>query len=122
MTVINQASAGDHIGEIKFKSMKKGLYIDESKLFRKRLTFINKETVESYEIVMEDSETTQKGGLAKGVIGAATFGVVGAVAGATSKKSKTQHRRIVSVIFKDGTKSLCELDDHFYEILVKLLY
>ena len=37
MNIINQATAGDHKGLIKFKNWKKGLYIDESKLLRKRL-------------------------------------------------------------------------------------
>ena len=55
MNIINQATAGDHQGLIKFKNWKKGLYIDESKLLRKRLTFINKETVESYELMMNES-------------------------------------------------------------------
>lgn len=122
MTVINNATAGDHLGEIKYKNAKKGLYIDESTFFRKKQTFINKETVERYEIVMDDSETTSKGSLAKGVLGAATFGVAGAIVGGGSKKTKTQHRYMVSVIFKDGTKALCELDNQFYEILVKLMY
>ena len=70
MNIINQATAGDHQGLIKFKNWKKGLYIDESKLLRKRLTFINKETVESYELMMNESETSKKGALTKGVLGA----------------------------------------------------
>lgn len=120
MNIINQATAGDHQGLIKFKNWKKGLYIDESKLLRKRLTFINKETVESYELMMNESETSKKGALTKGVFGAATFGLAGAIAGGTSSKTKSKY--VVSIIFKDGTKALCELDSETYNTLLKLLY
>lgn len=122
MDVLNHAAAGDHQGLIKFKNWKKGLYIDESKMLRKKLTYINKDTVESYEIVKDDTESTSKGSLTKGVLGAATFGLAGAIVGGSSKKTKTQHKYLVSVIFKDGTKALCELDSQMYEVLVKLLY
>ena len=122
MTVINKATAGDHLGLIRFKNMKKGLYIEESSFLRKKQTFINKETVESYEVVMDDSESVSKGSLAKGVVGAATFGLAGAIVGGNSKKTKVKHRRRVSITFKDGTKALCELDDEYFEILFKLMY
>lgn len=122
MTVLNRSTAGDHIGNIRFKNMKKGLYIEESTFLRKKQTFINKETVEAYEVVMDDSEAVTKGSLAKGVVGAATFGLAGAIVGGNSKKTKTKHRRLVSITFKDGTRALCELDDEYYEILFKLMY
>ena len=120
MTVVNHAAAGDHQGMIKFKNWKKGLYIDESSLFKKKLTFINKETVESYEDVKNDSGSSKKGALTKGVLGGAVFGLGGAIAGGTS--SKNQSKYMVSIIFKDGTKALCELDAHTYEVLLKLMY
>lgn len=122
MDVINQATAGDHQGLIKFKNWKKGLYIEESRLFSKKQTYINKETVESYEVLKDDSETAQKSGLAKGILGAATFGLAGAIAGSTSKKTKTSHKYLVSIIFKDGTRALCDMDDQTYEALLKLMY
>lgn len=120
MGVVNHSSAGDHQGMIKFKNWKKGLYIDESKLFRKSLTFINKDTVESYELVLNESESNKKGSLTKGVIGGATFGLAGAVAGSTSGKTQTKY--VVSILFKDGTKALCEFDSQTYQVLIKLLY
>lgn len=120
MTVVNHASAGDHQGLIHFKNWKKGLYIDESKLFRKKQTFINKDTVQSYEVVMNDSESSKKGSLTKGLLGGATFGLAGAIAGGTSSKSVSKY--LVSIVFKDGSRALCELDGHTYEVLLKLLY
>ena len=120
MTVVNHASVGDHKGMIKFKNWKKGLYIDESTMFKKKLTFINKETVDSYELMMNESETTKKGALTKGVLGGAVFGLGGAIAGGTS--SKKQSKYMVSIVFKDGTKALCEMDAQTYEVLLKLMY
>ncbi len=122
MTVVNKATSGDHVGEIKYKNMKKGLYIEETKLFLTKQIFINKETVDGYEVLKDDSESQSKGSLAKGLLGASVFGITGAIVGGGSRKTTTQHRYLVSVKFKDGTKSLCELDDKFYEILIKLLY
>lgn len=120
MEIINYAVAGDHKGQIKFKNMKKGLYIDESKMFRKSLCFINKSTVESYELLTSESEQSKKGSLSKGVVGGAVFGIAGAIAGGTSSKTKAKYT--VSIVFTDGTKALCELDSQYYNVLLRLLY
>ena len=117
MAKTNIVIAGDYKGEIEFKNKKKGLKICGS--FGKK-TYINKETVESYEVVGEESHKSASSGIARGLVGAALFGGIGAIAGASSAKKKGTHT--VSVVFKDGTKCLCELDDDMFKNLITVLY
>ena len=117
MAKSNIVVAGDYKGEIEFKNKKKGLVICGS--FGKK-TYINKDTIEAFELVGEESHKSLGSGVARGIVGAALFGGIGAIAGASSAKSKTTHT--VSIQFKDGTKVLCELDDAMYKNFLTVLY
>lgn len=119
MTLKNIVTAGDYKGYIDFKNKKKGLYIYGTFGLGKK-TFINKETVERYEVIGEESSQSMGSGIVRGAVGAAVFGGVGAIAGASSAKKKGIHT--VSIIFKDGTKCLCDLDDAMFKNLVLVLY
>lgn len=119
MAVKNIVVAGDYKGYIDFKNKKKGLYIYGTFGLGKK-TYINKETVQSYEEVGSESEKSLASGLARGAVGGALFGGIGAIAGASSGKNKVSHT--VSVVFKDGTKCLCELDNDMFKQLVAVLY
>ena len=110
------AIAGDHTGNIEFKNMKKGFIIR----VKRNKVYINKETVESFEIIGEEEHKSFGSGVARGIAGAVLFGGIGAIAGAASAKKKGIHT--VSIVFKDGTKSLCEFDDFFFKTLLKVLY
>ena len=52
----NTVLAGDYSGLISFKGDKKGLLITENKFFGAKKTFINKTTVDHYELVMQEAE------------------------------------------------------------------
>lgn len=128
---MNQTVAGDYDGllsyeEIKDKKQKKRvgrLVITEipKGLFKKKqFIYITKETVASYEEVGAESQKSLSSSVAKGLVGGAILGGIGAIAGASSGKSKTAHT--VSIIFKDGTKSLCEMDNDMFKKLVMVLY
>lgn len=119
MGVSNTIIAGDYKGYIDYKNAKKGLYIYGAFGLGKK-TFINKETVDRYEVINEEQHTSFASGVARGVVGAMAFGGIGAIAGAASAKKKTHHS--VSIFFKDGTKCLCELDDDMYKKLVQVMY
>lgn len=119
MAVKNTIIAGDYKGYIDFKNKREGLFIYGTFGFGKK-KFINKSTVESYEVVGEEQHRSFGSSVARGVAGAALFGGVGAIAGAASGKNKTHHT--VSIVFKDGTKCLCELDDFMYQNLVAIMY
>lgn len=119
MAVKNIVVAGDYKGYIDFANKKKGLYIYGSFGLGKK-HYINKDTVESFEVIGEESHKSMASGVIRGVAGAALLGGVGAIAGAASAKKKGTYT--VSILFKDGTKCLCELDDTMYKNLVTIMY
>ena len=83
-------------------------------------SFINKTTVDHYELVMQEGNSSMGSGVARGAVGAALFGGIGAIAGANSAKKNSDYT--VSIIFKDGTKALCSLDADNYKALVRIMY
>ncbi len=119
MALTNIVEAGDYKGYIAFKNKKKGLYIYGTFGFGKK-AFINKETVDYFEVVGEEEYKSFGSGVARGLAGAALFGGVGAIAGAASCKKKGTH--LVSIVFKDQSKCLCTLDDDMFKNLIIVLY
>ena len=87
MTITNVITAGDYKGYIDFKNAKKGLYIYGAFGLGKK-TFINKDTVDHYEVIGEETNTSFGSSVTRGILGAAAFGAVGAIAGASSAKKK----------------------------------
>ena len=75
---------------------------------------INSETVDSFKEV----DKVEKRSAGKTIAGGALLGGVGALLGATSKK----HIHTCKVVFKDGKKSLIELDDNAFKILQKEMF
>ena len=120
MATTNIVTAGDYSGFISFEGIKKGMVITENKLFMPKKTYINKDTVDHYEVISLESNTSFGSGMARGVVGAALLGGIGAIAGASSAKKVGIHT--VSIIFKDGTKCLCDLDDAMAKHLVEVMY
>lgn len=114
MAAKNIVVAGDYKGKL-VKSSLGRVYIDTL-----LGADINKGTVESYEVIGQDSQKSMGSGIVKGAIGGALFGGIGAIAGAASGKSKSTYS--VSIVFKNGKKSLCELDEDMYKKVVKSLY
>jgi hypothetical protein len=69
---------------------------------------------------MQEGNSSMGSGVARGAVGAALFGGIGAIAGANSAKKNSDYT--VSIIFKDGTKALCSLDAGNYKALVRIMY
>jgi hypothetical protein len=80
---------------------------------------LNKTTVEEYEIVDESTRKSASSAIGRGLAGSLILGPVGMLAG-LSAKSKGTH--VVAIQFKDGKKSLIEIDDKIYSALVKSLF
>ena len=116
----SQVLAGDWNGPIRYSSPNKCLYIEQKRFIGRYLVFIDKETVTSYEVVNSQSQTSFGSGVVRGTAGAAVFGPIGAIAGAASAKKKSIYT--VAINFKDGTRSLIELDDSDYKILMQSLF
>lgn len=69
---------------------------------------------------MQEGNSSMGSGAARGAVGAALFGGIGAIAVANSAKKNSDYT--VSIIFKDGTKALCSLDAGNYKALVRIMY
>lgn len=125
MALKNVVTAGDYMdGEVTSKG-KKGLLITVAKTLAHPLrptqkVFVNKDTVESYEVVMDEADKSVGSGVARGAVGGALFGGIGAIAGASSGKTKSVYT--VSIVFKDGKRCLCDLDGNLYKQLVQIMY
>lgn len=78
---------------------------------------LNKDTVESYEVITDEHRKSAASGVARGLVGGALLGPVGMLAGGISAKSKGIYQ--IAVQFKDGNRSLIEVDDKIYKLIVK---
>ena len=88
--------------------------------FTKNNLYLNNETVESYELITDEHRKSASSGVARGLVGGALLGPVGLLAGGLSAKSKGIYQ--IAILFKDGKRSLIEVDDKIYKALIKVLY
>ena len=77
---------------------------------------INKTTIEGYELITDEHRKSAASGVARGLVGGALLGPVGLLAGGLSAKNKGIYQ--VAVQFKDGSRSLIEIDDKIYKALI----
>lgn len=80
---------------------------------------LDKTTVESYEVVDESSSKSAASAVGRAAVGAFFLGPVG-LAAALSAKSKGSH--IIAIQFKDGKKSLIEVDDKIYKTIMTKVF
>lgn len=81
---------------------------------------VNKKTVESYELITDEHRKSAASGVARGLVGGALLGPVGLLAGGISAKNKGIYQ--VAIQFKDGKRSLLEVDDKIYKALIKSVF
>lgn len=109
----NRVIAGDYDGNMVGQAFGQP-YISTS--FTKSIS-INNTTVESYELITDEHRKSAKSGVARGIVGGALLGPVGLLAGGMSAKSKGIY--LIAIQFKDGKKSLIEVDDKIYKAIIK---
>lgn len=78
---------------------------------------LDKCDVEQYEVVTEEHTKSAVSGAARGLVGGALLGPVGLLAGGLSAKNKGEYTVVIQ--FKDGKKSLIEVDEKVYKAIVK---
>ena len=112
----NQILAGDYknclVSKILFKDE---LGVDLS--FCGDVIHINPETIDHYELVTQ--ENSQNICWLKGMAGAALLGPVGALAGVSGSREGIY---TVAIYWKDGKKSIAELNEKNYKILVQSMF
>ncbi|MFV3013539.1 SHOCT domain-containing protein [Clostridium botulinum] len=78
---------------------------------------INESTVENYEVFDSEKKTSATSAIGRGAVGSLFLGPIGLLA-ATSAKKKGVH--VIAVEFKDGEKSLLEVDEKIYKKMLLL--
>lgn len=117
MSAKNKVIAGDYVGKQVLGGgvAQAGISIG----FMKQL-YLNKTTVESYEVISDEHQKSAVSGAAKGIVGGVLLGGVGMIAGAMSAKEKGVYT--VAIQFKDGKKSLLEIDEKLYKAIVQACF
>ena len=80
---------------------------------------LTKENVEEYELLGETNNKSAVSAVSRGLVGSFLLGPVGLLAG-LSAKTKGVH--VVAIKFKDGKKSLLEVNEKIYAALMKNLF
>lgn len=112
----NEVVAGDYKG--KLISISAGnVFISIGWL---KLIYLNKDNVDSYEAITDEQRKSAASGVGRGLVGGLLLGPDGMIAGSLSAKSKGTYQ--VAIQFKDGKKSLIEIDDKIYKELIKNLF
>lgn len=78
---------------------------------------LDKKNVETYELITDEHRKSAKSGVARGIVGGALLGPVGMLAGGISAKTKGIYQ--IAIQFKDGKRSLLEVDDKIYKSIIK---
>ena len=82
--------------------------------------YLTKDVVDSYELITDEHRKSAASGVARGLVGGALLGPVGMVAGGLSAKNKGIYQ--MAIQFKDGKRSLIEIDDKIYKAIIKILF
>ena len=73
--------------------------------------------VASYEVIDKSSVKNTSNMVKRGILGSLLAGDAGLLAGALSSKNTNTYT--IAVEFKDGKRSLIELDDEYYKIFIR---
>ena len=80
---------------------------------------IDKETVEEHEVITEESRKSATSAVGRAFVGSLFLGPVGLAAGLSAKSKGTYQ---IAIQFKDGKRSLLEVDGKIYKAIVQKLF
>lgn len=80
---------------------------------------LNKSTIESYEVITEEQRKSGTSAVLRAGVGTVLLGGIGLLAGLSAKNKGIY---VVAIQFKDGKKSLIEIDDKIYKQLVEAMF
>lgn len=80
---------------------------------------IDKHMVSEYDVLDSEQKTSGVSAVSRAAVGAFFLGPAGLLAGVTAKK-KGIH--MIAIEFKDGKRSLLEVDDKLHKAIVKALF
>ena len=111
-TARNKVISGDYVGQ------SISGFFGEVKILDANLN-INKQTVAQYEVLTEDRTKSASSAVLRAGAGALLLGPIGLAAG-LSAKNKSVYR--VAIAFKNGKRSLIEIDEKLYNKLIVALF
>lgn len=115
----NKVIAGDYEKkEIYFQSTWSGKKVFIQAGFFKKI-IIDKATVDSYEVMDETSKNSTLSAVGRAAVGSFFLGAPG-LAAALGAKKKRNH--VVAIQFKDGKRSLIEVDDKIYRAIMTSVF
>ena len=112
----NMVIAGDYQGKGVGVSVK-GIFIT-TKIMRP--LYLTKENVESYEVITEEAAKSAASGVVRGIVGGAILGPVVMLAGSLSANSN--NTIVLALQFKDGKRSLIEVDSNVYKAIMQMMF
>ncbi len=80
---------------------------------------LDKSTIKSYDIIDEESRKSVTSAVGRAVAGAVFLGAVGWVAGVTAKRKGIY---AIALEYHKGGKSLIEIDEKRYKLLIKKMF
>lgn len=86
---------------------------------KSNMMYIDKNSVDSYQLVTEEYYKSATSGIARGAVGAALLGPIGLLAG-LSAKNKGIHTIVIK--YKDGKESLAEVDEKIYKAIMATMF
>ena len=83
--------------------------------FLNAVAYLNKRQIESYDLITEETMKSGTSAILRGMAGVALLGGVGILAGLSAKNKGIY---TIAIQWKDGKKSLIEIDDKLYKKFV----
>lgn len=80
---------------------------------------LDKSSVKSYEVVTEEHRKSAISGVGRGLVGGFLLGPVGLLAGLSAKNVGTH---VLVLEFIDGKRSLVEVNDKIYKVLMEKMF
>lgn len=106
----NKVIAGEYEGCSVMGFVTPGIYLTPANPIE-----LIKDNIVNYEVITEEHRKSAASGIARGLVGGALLGPVGLLAGLTAK-SKGTHT--IAIEFKDGKRSLIEINEKIYKAFV----
>lgn len=111
----NKVVAGDYKGKLVGGSFGEAFI----SLTMTNFLYLNKDTVRSLTPLDDDSQISVASAAMRGLVGELLLGPIGLVAAATAKRNGIH---IVGIEFKDGKRSVVEVDDKRYKNMIQACF
>ncbi len=82
--------------------------------------YLDRGTVASHELMDESHKKSTGNVIGRGIVGGLLFGPVGALGGALTAGTKGAY--VIRIQFKNGKKSLIEVDQKLYKTIMKAMF